>query len=112
MATEGAKRATTKGTTLKKSVAKGAMKEGTMPKKPTTKGTTPKEVKATAERVLITQTRGLINRPRRQKATMQALGLGRIGRTVEKTRTPQIEGMIRSVAHLVRTAPAKLHPKK
>lgn len=32
---------------------------------------------------------------------MKALGLGRINRTVEVELTPQIEGMIRKVNHLV-----------
>ncbi|HEU5146033.1 MAG TPA: 50S ribosomal protein L30, partial [Chryseosolibacter sp.] len=33
--------------------------------------------------------------------TIQALGLGRINRTVEVELTPQIAGMIRKVNHLV-----------
>jgi large subunit ribosomal protein L30 len=43
----------------------------------------------------------MINRPKRQKLTLQALGLGKLHRTVEVENTPQISGMVRKVAHLV-----------
>ena len=36
-----------------------------------------------------------------QKATLAALGLGRIGKTVERKDTPQLQGQIRTVTHLV-----------
>lgn len=49
----------------------------------------------------ITQVRSTIKRPQKQKLTIQALGLGKINRTVEKELTPQIEGMLRAVSHLV-----------
>ncbi len=49
----------------------------------------------------ITQIKSTIKRPIKQKLTIQALGLGKINRTVEKELTPQIEGMIRAVSHLV-----------
>lgn len=49
----------------------------------------------------ITQVRSTIKRPQKQKLTIQALGLGKINRTVEKELTPQIEGMIRAVSHLI-----------
>jgi len=52
-------------------------------------------------KVLITQKRSIIKRPGRQKKTIQSLGLGKINRSVEKELTPQIEGMINSVQHLV-----------
>jgi len=52
-------------------------------------------------KVKITQVRSVIKRPENQKRTMKALGLGKMNRTVEKESTPQIEGMIRTVAHLV-----------
>ncbi len=45
--------------------------------------------------------KSLINRPKDQKQTVKALGLGRIDSVVEKEHTPQIEGMIRKVAHLI-----------
>ncbi len=52
-------------------------------------------------KVKITQVRSTINRPKRQKATIQALGLGKLNRTVEKVVTPQILGMIKAVSHLI-----------
>ncbi len=36
-----------------------------------------------------------------QKATLAALGLGRIGRAVERQDSPQLQGQIRAVSHLV-----------
>ena len=51
--------------------------------------------------IKITQTRSTIRRPGDQKRTIQALGLGRIGRTVEVEATPQIRGMLVKVQHLV-----------
>lgn len=52
-------------------------------------------------KVLITQVRSTIKRPERQKRTIQALGLGKIDRKVEKELNPQIEGMIKAVSHLI-----------
>jgi large subunit ribosomal protein L30 len=52
-------------------------------------------------KVLITQKKSVIKRPIRQKLTIQALGLGKINRCVEKELTPQIAGMINKVQHLV-----------
>jgi large subunit ribosomal protein L30 len=36
-----------------------------------------------------------------QKATLAALGLGRIGKAVERKDSPQLQGQIRTVSHLV-----------
>jgi large subunit ribosomal protein L30 len=36
-----------------------------------------------------------------QKATLAALGLGRIGKSVEIKDSPQLQGQIRVVSHLV-----------
>ncbi|HEX3173388.1 MAG TPA: 50S ribosomal protein L30 [Solirubrobacterales bacterium] len=36
-----------------------------------------------------------------QKATLAALGLGKIGRAVERRDSPQLQGQIRVVSHLV-----------
>ncbi len=36
-----------------------------------------------------------------QKATLKALGLGRIGKSVECTDTPQLQGQLSVVSHLV-----------
>jgi len=52
--------------------------------------------------VKITQIRSSIGRPKNQKATLIALGLTRIGKSTVKELTPQIQGMINKVAHLVK----------
>jgi large subunit ribosomal protein L30 len=36
-----------------------------------------------------------------QKATLAALGLGRIGKSVERKDSPQLQGQLRVVSHLV-----------
>ncbi len=53
------------------------------------------------KKLKITQIRSTIERPERQKRTIEALGLGRIRKSVVKTDTPQIRGMIAKVQHLV-----------
>jgi len=52
-------------------------------------------------KVIITQVRSTIRKPKNQKLTIQALGLGKINKSVEKELTPQIAGMIETVHHLV-----------
>lgn len=39
-----------------------------------------------------------------QKATLEALGLGRIGKAVERKDSPQLQGQIRVISHLVEVA--------
>lgn len=58
-------------------------------------------------KIKITQIRSTIKRPQNQKDTIISLGLGKINRTVEKEATPQILGMVRTVAHLVRVEEVK-----
>lgn len=53
-------------------------------------------------KVRITQVRSIIDRPRRQKGTIQALGLRKMHQTVEHEATPQIMGMIAKVKHLLK----------
>ncbi|MCP9746298.1 50S ribosomal protein L30 [Lacihabitans sp. CS3-21] len=53
-------------------------------------------------KVKLTQVKSIIERPKKQKLTMQALGLTKIGRSVEIESNPAIEGMIRKVNHLIR----------
>jgi len=53
-------------------------------------------------KIKVTQVKSVIDRPQRQKATMHALGLRKMNRTVEHEGTPQVLGMIDSVKHLVR----------
>lgn len=52
-------------------------------------------------KVKITQVKSTIDRPGRQKKTILALGLGKIDKSVEVDLTPQIQGMIQKVNHLV-----------
>lgn len=55
------------------------------------------------KQVKITQVRSIIDQSRKQKATIEALGLRKINHSVIKTATPQIIGMIAKVQHLVKT---------
>ena len=50
----------------------------------------------------ITQVRSGIGQSDRHLGTLRALGLGKIGRTVERPETPETAGMLRKVRHLVR----------
>ena len=50
----------------------------------------------------ITQTKSIIDRLKKQKLTIKALGLGRPNYTVTKKDTPQIRGMIENVKHLIK----------
>ncbi len=49
----------------------------------------------------ITQTKSRINRKKDHKATLDALGLTRLGQTVYHEDTPAIRGMIRKVSYMV-----------
>jgi len=51
--------------------------------------------------IKIKKVRSIINRPERQKLTMQALGLNKMNKVVEHESTPQILGMIKKVEHLL-----------
>ena len=53
--------------------------------------------------IKITQIKSVIDRPKKQKLTIKALGLGRPNYFVVKKDTPQIRGMINVVKHLVKT---------
>jgi len=55
----------------------------------------------------ITQTRSIIDRPKDQKKTIEALGLGRPNWVKIHNDTPQIRGMIRKVTHLVKVEEIK-----
>lgn len=49
----------------------------------------------------ITQIKSGIDRSKRQKDTLKALGLKKINQTVEQEGTPPILGMVKKVQHLV-----------
>ncbi len=53
-------------------------------------------------KVKIKQVRSSIGQSQRHRGTLRALGLGKIGRTVEREETPDTLGMLRKVRHLVR----------
>lgn len=52
-------------------------------------------------KIKITQVKSGIDRPERQKRTLQALGLRKMNATVEVEATEQIKGMVTKVAHLI-----------
>ncbi len=54
------------------------------------------------KKIKVTQVKSVIDRSERQKRTMEALGLTKMNRTVEKEATPQIIGMVSKVSHLVK----------
>jgi large subunit ribosomal protein L30 len=54
----------------------------------------------------ITQVRSQIGQSQRHRGTLRALGLGKIGRSVEQEDTPAIAGMLRKVRHLVKVEEA------
>lgn len=51
--------------------------------------------------IRVTQTGSPIGRTANQRATLVGLGLNKLHRTRELQDTPEVRGMIRSVAHLV-----------
>jgi large subunit ribosomal protein L30 len=53
-------------------------------------------------KVRLTQVRSTVGQTKAHEGTLRALGLGKIGRTVEHADSPELVGMIRHVRHLVR----------
>jgi large subunit ribosomal protein L30 len=51
--------------------------------------------------VKVTLSKSPIKRSARQKATVQALGLRKLNHSIIKEATPQVQGMINAVAHLL-----------
>ena len=52
-------------------------------------------------KIKIKQVRSKIDRPERQKRTLEALGLKKINQVVEHESSPQIMGMVNSIKHLI-----------
>ncbi len=52
-------------------------------------------------KIQIKQVKSRINRPARQKKTLDALGLKKLNHTVVHEATPQVLGMVNAVRHLV-----------
>lgn len=57
-------------------------------------------------KVKVTQIKSAINRTKRQKLTLEALGLKKLNQTVEHEDTPSVMGMIRKVEHMVKVEKA------
>ena len=57
-------------------------------------------------KVRITQVRSKIGQSERHRGTLRALGLGKIGRSVEQEQGPVLDGMLRRVRHLVKVEEA------
>lgn len=57
-------------------------------------------------KIKVTQVKSSINRTKRQKATLEALGFRKLNQTVEHNDTPEIMGMIGKVSHMVKVEKA------
>ncbi len=57
-------------------------------------------------KLTITQTRSQIGETQSHRGTLRALGLGKIGRTAEHKDSPELQGQLRQVNHLVRVESA------
>jgi large subunit ribosomal protein L30 len=54
------------------------------------------------KKIKVTQVKSGIDRSKRQKLTLQALGLNKLNASKEVEATPQILGMVNKVNHLVK----------
>jgi large subunit ribosomal protein L30 len=58
-------------------------------------------------KVLVRQVRSQIGRNPRTIKTLEAIGLGKIGKQKELTLSPAVQGMLNGVKHLVEVTPVK-----
>jgi large subunit ribosomal protein L30 len=58
------------------------------------------------KKLKITQVRSQIGQSQRHRGTLRALGLGKIGRSVERDESRELSGMLRKVSHLVKVEDA------
>lgn len=58
--------------------------------------------KKKAQTIKVTLVKSPIGYSERQKGTVRALGLRKMGQTIEHTDTPVVRGMIHKVTHLVK----------
>ena len=58
-------------------------------------------------KVKIKQIKSTIGSKKNQRDTIKALGLNKIGKTVEKNMNPSVEGMLNKVKHLVEVTEIK-----
>jgi large subunit ribosomal protein L30 len=59
------------------------------------------------KKVKIKQVRSGIGRPLRQKRTLEALGFKKLNQTIEVEVSPQVQGMIDAVSHLIEVVEEK-----
>ena len=59
------------------------------------------------KKIKITLVKSPIDRPERQKLTLQALGLNKTNSSKEVDATPQILGMVKKVSHLIKVEEVK-----
>ena len=65
------------------------------------------KLEVTMAKIKITLVRSRIGSDKRQVATLNALGLGKVNSSVEHETSPQIMGMVAEVQHLVRVEEVK-----
>jgi large subunit ribosomal protein L30 len=61
----------------------------------------------TEKTLTVEQTKSPIGRPASQRQTLKGLGLNKIGRRSTLKDTPDVRGMVASVAHLLRIVESK-----
>jgi len=54
------------------------------------------------KKIKVTQVKSAIDRPERQKRTLEALGLKKMNASKEMEATPQILGMVNKIGHLLK----------
>lgn len=59
------------------------------------------------KKIKITQIKSMIDRPKKQKDTVKALGLRKINHSVVKEANPQVLGMVAKVQHLIEVEEVK-----
>ena len=58
-------------------------------------------------KIIVTQIKTKIGRPEKQKKTLTALGLKKMSQTVDHEATPQVLGMVKKIAHLLKVEEVK-----
>ena len=58
-------------------------------------------------KIRVTQIKSKIVRPEKQKKTLIALGLKKMNQTVDHEATPQVLGMVKKIAHLLKVEEVK-----
>ena len=58
-------------------------------------------VKSTEKKIIIKQTKSIIGKTRQQISSLKGLGLKKINHKVTLKNTPEIQGMIKKVRHMI-----------